>query len=130
MYDTITRNIQVCVEPQFLEEESAPENDHFVWAYRISIYNLGNEKVKLLNRFWKITDSKGMVKEVNGPGVVGEQPIINPGESYEYMSGAPLPTPSGIMEGTYEMINDTGESFDVEIPLFSLDSPYEKNRPN
>ena len=71
-----------------------------------------------------------MVKEVNGPGVVGEQPIINPGESYEYMSGAPLPTPSGIMEGTYEMINDTGESFDVEIPLFSLDSPYEKNRPN
>ena len=130
MYDTITRNIQVCVEPQFLEEESAPENDHFVWAYRISIYNLGNEKVKLLNRFWKITDSKGMVKEVNGPGVVGEQPIINPGESYEYMSGAPLPTPSGIMEGSYEMINDTGEFFDVEIPLFSLDSPYEKNRPN
>ena len=130
MYDTITRNIQVCVEPLFLEEESAPESNHYVWAYKITIYNLGSERVQLLNRYWKITDSKGIVKEVNGPGVVGEQPVLKPGDSYEYMSGAPLPTPSGLMEGTYEMVNETGESFDVEIPVFSLDSPYEKNKPN
>ena len=130
MYDTITRNIQVCVEPLFLEEESAPENSHYVWAYKITIYNLGEEKVQLLNRYWKITDSKGIVKEVKGSGVVGEQPVIRPGGSYQYMSGAPLPTPSGLMEGNYEMVNDSGESFDVEIPLFSLDSPHEKNIPN
>ena len=84
----------------------------------------------MLNRYWKITDSKGIVKEVNGPGVVGEQPVLKSGDSYEYMSGAPLPTPSGLMEGTYEMVNETGESFHVEIPVFSLDSPYEKNKPN
>ena len=130
MYDMITRNIQVCVEPLFLEEESAPENNHYVWAYKITIYNLGEERVQLLNRYWKITDSKGIVKEVNGSGVVGEQPVIDPGETYEYMSGAPLPTPSGLMEGTYEMVNDVVESFDVEIPIFSLDSPHEKNKPN
>ena len=77
MYDTITRNIQVCVEPLFLEEESVPENNHYVWAYKITIYNLGEERVQLLNRYWKITDSKGIVKEVKGSGVVGEQPVIS-----------------------------------------------------
>ena len=130
MYDTTTRNIQVNVEPLYLEEESIPEDDHFVWAYKVTIQNQGNESVKLLNRYWKITDALGRVKEVNGSGVVGEQPVIGPGDSYEYMSGAPLPTPSGLMLGKYEMVNDQGESFNVDIPPFSLDSPYEKNIPN
>ena len=130
MYDTTTRNIQVNVEPLYLEEESAPEDDHFVWAYKVTILNQGNEEVKLLNRYWKITDALGRVKEVNGSGVVGEQPVIKPGDSYEYMSGAPLPTPSGLMLGKYEMVNDQGESFSVDIPPFSLDSPYETNIPN
>ena len=130
MYDTTTRNIQVNVEPLYLEEESIPEDDHFVWAYKVTIQNQGNESVKLLNRYWKITDALGRVKEVNGSGVVGEQPVIEPGDSYEYMSGAPLPTPSGLMLGKYEMVNDQGESFNVDIPPFSLDSPYEKNIPN
>ncbi|MDC0073916.1 Co2+/Mg2+ efflux protein ApaG [Alphaproteobacteria bacterium] len=130
MYDTTTRNIQVNVEPLYLEEESIPEDDHFVWAYKVTIQNQGSESVKLLNRYWKITDALGRVKEVNGSGVVGEQPVIGPGDSYEYMSGAPLPTPSGLMLGKYEMVNDQGESFNVDIPPFSLDSPYEKNIPN
>ena len=107
MYDTTTRNIRVHVEPLYLEDESIPEDNLFVWAYKVQIKNQGNERVQLLNRYWKITDSLGHVKEVNGAGVVGKQPIIRPGDTFEYMSGAPLPTPSGLMVGTYEMVNDS-----------------------
>ncbi len=125
MYRATTRTIQVTVESFYLEEQSTPSDDHYVWAYRIHIENQGPEVVQLLNRHWHITDANGHAQEVEGPGVVGEQPVLKPGESFEYTSGTPLSTPSGIMFGTYEMVTSTGELFDVEIPAFSLDSPYQ-----
>ena len=125
MYRATTRTIQVTVESFYLEEQSTPSDDHYVWAYRIHIENQGPEVVQLLNRHWHITDANGHAQEVEGPGVVGEQPVLKPGESFEYTSGTPLTTPSGIMFGTYEMVTSTGELFDVEIPAFSLDSPYQ-----
>lgn len=126
MYDRTTRGIRIEVEPFYLEDQSTPEDGHFVWAYRVKIENTGPERVQLLNRYWKITDAVGRVKEVRGPGVVGEQPVLSPGESFEYTSGTPLGTPSGIMVGSYEMTTDGGESFPVDIPAFSLDSPHEQ----
>ena len=130
MYNNTTRNIKINVEPIYLEDESIPEDSIYVWAYKIKIKNTGNESVQLLNRYWKITDSQGIVKEVNGEGVVGEQPIIAPGDTFEYMSGAPLQTPSGLMVGSYGMVTEKGVSFDVDIPAFSLDSPHETVKPN
>ena len=124
MYEKTTRSITVTVHPFFLDEQSAPEEEHYVWAYRVSIENAGDETVQLLNRHWRITDKLGRLQEVKDAGVVGEQPFLKPGDSFEYTSGTPLPTPSGIMVGTYEMENATGERLDVEIPAFSLDSPY------
>lgn len=123
-YAATTRDITVSVEPHFLEEQSAPESRHFVWAYHVRIHNHGEEAVQLLTRYWRITDSLGHVQEVRGDGVVGKQPLLRPGEMFEYASGAPLPTPSGIMVGAYEMVTEAGERFDVEIPAFSLDSPH------
>ena len=125
MYQKTTRTIQVTVESFYLDEQSTPSDDHYVWAYQIQIKNQGPEVVQLLNRHWHITDANGRVLEVEGPGVVGEQPVLHPGESFEYTSGTPLTTPSGIMVGTYEMVTSTGELFDVNIPAFSLDSPYQ-----
>lgn len=129
-YQTATRDIIVSVEPIYLEEQSTPRDGHFVWAYHVRIENGGHETVQLLNRYWRITDSRGRVQEVRGAGVVGEQPVLRPGESYEYTSGTPLPTPSGIMLGTYEMETDNGERFNVTIPAFSLDSPHQERRIN
>ncbi len=123
MYVATTRSIQVAVRPIYLEDQSAPEDNHFVWAYKIRIENRGAETVQLRNRFWQITDAHGRTHEVSGPGVVGEQPVLHPGEAFEYMSGTPLSTPSGIMVGIYEMEAEGGEMFDVAIPAFSLDSP-------
>lgn len=128
MYSEITRQIRVSVQPIFLPDQSAPADNHFVWAYHVRIENLGHENVRLRTRHWRITDGFGRVLEVRGPGVVGEQPVLSPGESFEYTSGTPLPTPSGIMTGTYQMENDRGEQFDVAIPAFSLDSPHQKIR--
>ena len=121
---------QVTVEPSYLEEQSSPENRHFVWAYRVRIENHGTEQVQLLNRYWRITDAKGVTQEVEGPGVVGEQPILQPGASFVYTSGCPLTTPSGIMQGRYEMQTDEGERFWINIPAFSLDSPHQNVRLN
>jgi ApaG protein len=126
MYSAVTRHIRVTVEPSFLEDQSEPGEHRFVWAYAVRIDNEGPERVQLLNRYWKITDALGQVQEVRGPGVVGEQPLIAPGEYYEYTSGCPLSTPSGFMSGTYEMRGDGGELFHVTIPTFSLDSPHER----
>lgn len=126
MYEKTTRNISVSVQPFYLEEQSAPEEDRFVWAYRVNIANRGIETVQLLRRHWRITDRLGRLQEVEGPGVVGEQPVLKPGESFEYTSGCPLPTPSGIMVGTYQMTTTGGEQFDIDVPAFSLDSPYDK----
>ena len=130
MYEAVTRSIKVIVEPIFLDEQSAPDEDHFVWAYQIRIENDSLEQVQLINRHWRITDAYGQLNEVRGEGVVGEQPTLQPGETFEYTSGTPLGTPSGIMVGSYEMKTSGGERFDIEIPAFSLDSPYQARRLN
>lgn len=130
MYKQTTRSITVSVKPFFLEDQSAPDEGRFVWAYHVRIENEGPETVQLRNRYWRITDSLGRVQEVRGAGVVGEQPVLHPGESFEYTSGTPLPTPSGIMVGTYQMESDKGERFDVAVPPFSLDSPHQPVRLN
>jgi ApaG protein len=126
MYSETTRAIKITVKPVYLEDQSSPTENHFVWAYHIRIENHGGDTVQLRNRYWKITDSLGRVQEVRGAGVVGEQPVLKPGESYEYTSGTPLPTPSGIMVGAYQMESESGERFDVAVPAFSLDSPHQK----
>jgi ApaG protein len=130
MYSAITREIRVQVEPIYLDDQSEPDAAQYVWAYRVQIENEGLETVQLLTRYWHITDGMGRVQEVRGAGVVGEQPVLNPGESYEYTSGTPLPTPSGIMKGTYQMRTPAGEKFDIEVPAFSLDCPHEARRLN
>jgi len=130
MYRTVTRNIEVTVEPRFLPERSSFEKSYFFWAYTIEITNRGDETVQLKTRHWRITDANGKLQEVRGAGVVGEEPVLKPGESFEYTSGVPLPTPSGFMVGTYGMISDAGERFDIDIPAFSLDSPSEKRTVN
>jgi ApaG protein len=123
MYRAITRNIEVRVEPFYLEDQSSPEQGRYVWAYRVTIDNRSDEWVQLLSRYWHITDGAGRIEEVRGAGVVGEQPELNPGDSYQYTSGCPLSTPSGIMVGRYTMRNDRDEMFDIDIPAFSLDLP-------
>src|ERR1043165_4091296 len=125
MYRAVTRKIEVTVTPRYVSERSSPSNGYFFWAYTIDITNLGKETVQLKTRHWRITDANGRLQEVKGPGVVGEEPVLKPGESFEYTSGCPLGTPSGIMAGTYEMSTTGGERFDIEIPAFSLDSPYD-----
>ncbi len=129
-YTATTRDIRVSVKPVYLDDQSAPTDNHFVWAYQVKIENLGRETVQLRSRHWKITDARGELHEVRGPGVIGEQPILEPGDSYEYTSGTPLATPSGIMSGQYQMENERGEAFNIEIPAFSLDSPYQPVRLN
>lgn len=130
MYSAITRAIRVQVEPVYLDEQSEPDGGQYVWAYKVQIANEGTETVQLVSRYWQITDGMGRVQEVRGAGVVGEQPLLDPGDSYEYTSGTPLPTPSGIMRGTYQMRTPAGEKFDIEIPAFSLDSPHEARHLN
>jgi len=130
MYSETTRSISVTVQPFYLEDQSAPADGRYVWAYHVRIENRGDETVQLRRRHWKITDGRGQVQEVRGPGVVGEQPVLGPGQSFEYTSGTPLPTPSGIMVGSYEMETPAGESFSVRIPAFSLDSPHQQVRLN
>ena len=123
MYTATTRNIQVSVEPRFIAEESAPDKGRFFWAYTVEIANNGGRTVQLRSRYWHITDGLGRVQEVSGPGVIGEEPVLEPGETFEYTSGCPLPTPSGIMHGAYQMEGEDGETFSVTIPAFSLDLP-------
>lgn len=123
MYTATTRAIRITVEPFYLADQSEPAKERWVFGYRVTIENDGQETVQLLSRHWRITDGVGRVVEVQGPGVVGEQPMLEPGGRFEYASGTPLPTPSGIMTGTYQMVNDEGQSFDVQIPPFSLDAP-------
>ncbi|MGF9693478.1 MULTISPECIES: Co2+/Mg2+ efflux protein ApaG [unclassified Rhizobium] len=123
MYRARTRDIEVAVEPYYLEEQSDPDESRYVWAYRIVIANHSELTVRLVHRYWNITDQNGLVDEVEGPGVVGEQPRLKPGDTYEYSSGCPLDTPSGLMFGHYQMETDEGETLIVAIPAFSLDSP-------
>ena len=130
MYRAVTRNIEVKVKPRFLSERSSPDNGYFFWAYTIGITNAGPETVQLRTRHWRITDSMGRLQEVKGAGVVGEEPVLKAGQSFEYTSGVPLPTPSGFMTGTYGMVTPTGEGFDIQIPAFSLDSGQGKRTLN
>lgn len=130
MYRQITRNIQVTVQPEYLPDQSQAEQGRHVWAYHILIENQGSETVQLLTRYWHITDALGRQQEVRGPGVVGEQPVLRPGEQFRYTSGTPLPTPSGIMVGSYGMTTLEGERFDIAIPAFSLDAPNVARRLN
>lgn len=130
MYSETTRSIKITVRPVYLDQHSSPADDHYVWAYHVRIENGGSETVQLRNRHWRITDGAGRLQEVRGPGVVGEQPVLAPGESFEYTSSCPLPTPSGIMVGDYEMSTDNGERFLARVPAFSLDSPQQVVRLN
>lgn len=123
-FEAVTNSIRVAVQSYFLEGQSDPETAQFVWAYRIKISNESEETVQLLNRHWIISDAGGGVQEVQGEGVIGEQPVIAPGQHFVYTSGTPLSTASGFMRGTYEMQNENGDHFFIEIPTFSLDSPY------
>jgi ApaG protein len=124
MYEAVTRGIRIRVTPHYLEEQSSPDEGEFFWAYTIDIVNEGDETVQLRSRVWRITDGQGQTEEVRGPGVVGETPTIHPGKSFSYTSGCPLRTPSGIMVGSYQMVDANGQMFDVAIPAFSLDSPF------
>ena len=130
MYSATTHNIRVSVEPEFLDQESAPEDNEYLWAYHIQIENQGSETVQLRTRHWLITDANGQTVEVHGEGVVGKQPVLKPGQSFEYSSGTPLTSPSGVMRGSYEMSLENGTGIEVTIPVFSLDSPHEIRQVN
>lgn len=123
MYQAITHGIAVTVEPQYLADRSEPSKRQYFWAYTVEIANQGTQTVQLKRRHWIITDGRGQKHEVSGPGVIGEEPIIAPGESFRYTSGCPLDTPDGFMVGSYDMISDSGQPFKVDIPAFSLDIP-------
>lgn len=140
-YAATTRDIHVRVASFYLEDQSEPEAGRFVWAYRVTIENRGGETVQLLRRTWEITDGRGRMFRVEGDGVVGEQPVLEPGQAFEYTSGTPLETPSGFMVGWYHMIShgvgpaisvapdaDDVVPFDVAVPAFSLDSPHQPGR--
>lgn len=123
MYRATTHDIEITVEPFYLEEQSEPDEGRYFWGYRVTIANLSKASVCLRSRYWKITDGTGKTEEVHGPGVVGEQPVIEPGDSYQYSSGCPLKTDSGMMVGSYQMQSADGTAFEVNVPAFSLDMP-------
>lgn len=124
MYSRVTQDIEITVLTEFVPERSDADEATFFWAYTVEIANQGELTVQLTARHWKITDGNGRLEEVRGPGVVGEQPVLKPGESFRYTSGCPLSTPSGIMSGSYRMVNEKGDVFEAETPVFSLDSPF------
>lgn len=123
-YVAVTSGIRVSVEPTFLDEQSAPDEDTYVWTYKVVIHNEGDQTVELRTRVWRITDAFGQTVEVRGPGVVGQFPVLAPGDTFTYSSGCPLKTPQGIMVGSYQMSDESGKMIDIAIPAFSLDSPY------
>lgn len=127
MSDCTTRGVRVQVSPEFLPDQSDPRMGLWVFAYHIRISNTGDETVQLQSRHWIITDASGKVEEVKGPGVIGQQPVLRKGESFEYSSGCPLPTPVGTMHGTYQMVNSRGDRFDAKIAPFTLAEPYALN---
>ncbi len=118
MYVEITQDIEVRVEPLYVADQSRPDESYYFFAYKVQIKNLGKKPVQLLSRHWVITDGHNHVEEVKGPGVVGEQPRLEPDQAYEYTSFCPLTTPTGHMRGTYVMVDDQGERFEVAIPVF------------
>ena len=127
MSDTTTRGVRIQVQPSYVPERSAPRQGQYFFAYRVRITNVGDETVQLVSRHWVIADGEGRVEHVRGPGVVGEQPVLAPGQSFEYTSFCPLPTPIGSMHGTYQMVTADGAHFDAEIAPFSLAVPTALN---
>lgn len=125
LFEQRTKDVIVRVEPEFLAEQSSPRDSRFIWAYTVEIDNQSDEDLTVTERFWQIADSRGQVQEVRGSGVVGEKPVVKPGEVFRYTSGAPLTAPSGMMRGSYTVENAAGKSYDVDIPAFVLDSPHE-----
>src|SRR5665213_4231298 len=123
LYRAITKEIAVSVIPTYLEAQSMPGSSQYFWAYRVIIENQGRETVQLQSRHWMITNARGEFTEIKGAGVVGEQPVLKPGESYEYTSGAPLNTTSGMMGGAYQMESESGERFDIELSLIHISEP-------
>lgn len=131
MFEAETNGVLVRARPRFMPEASNPDNARFVWAYEIEIVNLRADAIQLLSRHWSITDEAGGHQDVRGPGVVGETPVIAPGESFTYTSACPLSTPSGVMVGSYEMLCVDDETrFEVNIPAFALDCPFSKRLAN
>ncbi len=128
MYERKTNGIRVAVRPAYLDDQSDPEEDNYLWSYTVTIENMSTDTVQLMSRYWHITDGQGRIKEFRGPGVVGAQPVLEPGQSFEYTSGCPLPTASGCMVGRYEMRKSDGEAFEAEIPAFLLESPHERRQ--
>jgi ApaG protein len=130
-FEAVTQSITVRVKVFYLAEQSEPESSEYKWAYQVTIINGGGRTVQLLRRSWDITDALGRVQHVHGEGVIGEQPVLQPGKTYEYTSGTPLPTPSGFMGGQYHMqALPSGDAFDIDIPTFSLDSPFQNTTLN
>ncbi len=125
MYSETTRSVLISVETEYLPEHSLPGQGRYFWAYHITIENQGGDTVKLLNRYWRIFDGTGQMQEVRGPGVVGEQPQLAPGERFTYTSGVPLAVPGGVMSGHYEMLSANGDMFNAIVPPFSLDYPQQ-----
>jgi ApaG protein len=126
MYKAVTRGVRVTVSPRYVEEESSPGDSRYFFAYTVEIANLSTERVQLRSRHWRIVDGRGEMQEVRGAGVVGQQPVLEPGETFTYTSGCPLNTPDGTMEGSYAMVTGAGESFQAAIPAFALESPFAK----
>ena len=127
-YVETTKQITVSVSPLFLDEQSVPDDSRYVWAYQVRIQNNSSATVQLLTRRWRIMDARGRTQEILGDGVVGEQPILEPDDFFEYTSGTPLSTPSGFMSGSFGMISETGALFDIVVPAFSLDGPDYKGQ--
>ncbi len=130
MFSQTTYNIEVKVQPSFIEHQSVPEDELYVWSYQVEIANRGHESITLRNRHWKIVNARGEMAEVHGEGVVGKQPMIPPGGSWTYVSYTNLSSASGVMYGAYDCEKDSGELIRIDIPVFSLDSPYQLNFPN
>jgi ApaG protein len=122
--EAVTRGVRVRVQSEYSPDQSSPPKNQWFFLYTVTISNEGTETVQLLTRHWVITDGTGHVEEVRGPGVVGKQPTLKPGDSFEYTSGCPLTTPFGVMEGTYQMVTQAGDRFDVRIAPFTLSEPY------
>jgi ApaG protein len=129
-YEAETNGVCIRVRPVFVDEQSSPKEDRFLWAYHIEIENRGRHTLQLMTRHWRITDGDGRIQHVDGAGVIGKQPVLRPGARFEYSSGCPLTTPCGMMQGAYRFEDETGASVEATIPLFALDSPYDERRPN
>jgi len=127
-YEQTTGDIMIRVTPKFMEVDSDILGSKYLWSYTVEIFNGGRDAIQVMHRSWQITDGIGRCQEVRGPGIIGKQPVIEPGDHFSYTSGVPLNTPSGIMGGTYEVRDDNGIVYDVTIPSFSLDSPHDRAR--